>query len=156
MEFAPSFLAKIDKIPDPVKKWIPYIGGTIGAAAVIGKAAKDQAAHAARGEEWPQSRRLMFAAQTFEEVVSPFPVKTNDLSELSDWMGKNKVDYLLQTTLPQSKQKSISSGFPAGREIEKIKQGFASEIEMQDAMADVGQEEGILTEEYEGYVPSRI
>ena len=146
----------IDKIPDPVKKWIPYIGGTIGAAAVIGKAAKDQAAHAARGEEWPQSRRLMFAAQTFEEVVSPFPVTTNDLSELSDWMGKNKVDYLLQTTLPQSKQKSISSGFPAGREIEKIKQGFASEIEMQDAMADVGQEEGILTEEYEGYVPSRI
>ena len=90
-----GLLSKVgEKIPEPVKKvwgkvgrYIPYIGGAAGASAVFFKMQADQAAYASQGEEWPLHRRMMYSAQMLEEIASPFPITSNDVSDIADFIN---------------------------------------------------------------------
>ena len=119
-------------------KFVPYVGGALGAQAVLGTKEAEAKAAEARGEKPNPLLSKIRDAQMIEEVFSPLPVTTHDVEE--------GVKYIAEETpkmLEKQRQQALDVS-PAA--------GFAR----QQAKFDLGEmnpNTGFLNE-YEGFIPT--
>lgn len=145
------------KIKSGLKTAAPFIGwagGAIGAYSVMETKEAEAAEAEAKGEEVPTWKRWMRNIQAAEELVSPIPT-THDAELLAKGIKKQAKVNLPKTqkyfATPQSEKRSLSSGFPAGKEIAAMKQRLRQpDIEVDESGFEDEMAQG-LEAEYEGF-----
>ena len=129
---------------------LPFVGGLLGAADVHATEMKEKAEYEAKGEEVPAWLTVGRQIQKGEELVSPIPT-THDVEQLAKGIKKQAKVNLPKTqkyfATPQSEKRSLSSGFPAGKEIAAMKQRLRQ--------PDIEVDESGFEAEYEGFIPTR-